>query len=77
VSYLTPTKQELLEYLRNEYGSCTRPLGPNDRNDCFWGKNAQGYDDGCLKTGWKGAACPYWQPADEDFLDGLCKAYNP
>ena len=77
MSYLNPTEKELRDYLLDEYGICIRPAGPNDRNDCFWGKDARGNDDGCLKTGWKGSACPYWKPLGEDEIDAIRQAYFP
>ena len=47
---------DLAEYLLDNYGTCERGA------DCYWGKNAVGQFDGCLRTGWRGRECKHWQP---------------
>jgi hypothetical protein len=70
MSYLNPTSGELEEYLADLYGTCSRG------DDCYHGKNSNGKDNGCLKQGWRGRACPYWQPATEDQIALIKKAYG-
>jgi hypothetical protein len=74
VPYLNPSDEELDNYLLDIYGTCTRDQGK--QNDCYWGKDANGRDNGCLKIGWKGRACPHWQPISETQLQQIRRAYG-
>lgn len=67
-------RNELYEYLLDHYGICNRDRP--SRNDCYWGKDAAGRDNGCLKTGWRGRGCKHWQPASADIIDRMmaCRA---
>lgn len=47
---------DLASYIQDNYGICSRG------SDCYLGKSSVGYFNGCLKVGWRGKACPYWQP---------------
>lgn len=49
-------RNDLAQYLADNYGTCKR--GP----DCYWGKDARGEFNGCLKVGWRGCGCPHWVP---------------
>lgn len=44
------------DYILDNYGECTRGA------DCYFGKDAQGRDNGCRKIGWIGRYCPHWKP---------------
>jgi hypothetical protein len=44
------------EYALDNYGTCDREA------DCYWGKDAAGRFDGCLRVGWRGRDCPHWHP---------------
>ncbi len=61
-------RNELAEYLLDNYGECERG------EDCYWGKNAFGRWDGCLRTGWKGRLCKYWKPLGATDYEGLKRA---
>lgn len=58
-------RNDLADYLLDNYGTCDRG------SDCYWGKDLAGRDDGCLKTGWRGRACPHWQTVGATNLDEL------
>ena len=47
---------EETDYLKANYGNCDRGT------DCYWGTNAAGQFDGCLKAGWRGCECNHWHP---------------
>jgi hypothetical protein len=47
---------DLAEYLLDNYGTCDRGA------DCYWGKDAQGNFNGCLRVGWIGRSCKHWKP---------------
>lgn len=64
-------RNELLEHLLDSYGHCDRDGNPNN---CYWGKDAAGNDNGCLKIGWRGRACKHWHPIDGEPLDFLLGA---
>jgi hypothetical protein len=67
----------LVDYLLDTWGSCDRDK--LTKNDCFWGKDAQGKDNGCLKTGWKGRNCLHWHPLGAttyEQLSEIRKEYN-
>jgi hypothetical protein len=51
---------DLAAYIADHHGSCDRDKPK--RNDCYWGKDATGRYNGCLKVGWLGRACPHWHP---------------
>jgi len=53
---LIPEPDEIADYLADHYGQCQRGA------DCYHGKDAAAQDNGCLKVGWRGRACPYWKP---------------
>lgn len=63
------TAHELREHLLDNYGTCDRDVPK--RNDCYWGKDEFGKDNGCLQMGWKGRACPHWHPVDEIQLGAI------
>lgn len=52
-------RTDLAEHLLDTYGHCDRDNGK--QNDCYWGKDAAGRDNGCLKTGWLGRRCSHWR----------------
>lgn len=56
---------DLSDYLLDNYGACDRS------SDCFWGKDAKGQWNGCLKIGWKGRACKHWHPLGVTTLQQL------
>jgi len=58
-------RNEVAEYLLDNYGSCDRGA------DCYWGKDRQGRRNGCLYTGWLGRACNHWHPLGATTLDEL------
>lgn len=67
-------RNDLLEHLLNTYGHCDRDNGK--QNDCYWGKDASGRENGCLKVGWLGRACRHWHPIDGEILDRLMGSHN-
>lgn len=69
-----PVPPELLAHWLDHYGQCSRDKGK--QNDCYHGKDAAGRDDGCLKVGWKGRACPHWTPIAENELVWLIAAHT-
>lgn len=62
------THDDLATYLLDTYGACERG------SDCYWGKDANGRENGCLKTGWRGRACKHWQPCGATNYDELKRA---
>lgn len=44
------------DYIADNYGTCDRG------SDCYWGTDAHGRSDGCLRIGWRGRDCRHWQP---------------
>jgi hypothetical protein len=66
---LMTARDELREYILDNYGSCDRDTPK--RNDCFWGKDENGKDNGCNQVGWKGRACKHWHPVDEIQLEAI------
>ena len=58
-------RNEMADYLLDNYGSCDRGA------DCYWGKDARGEWNGCLKTGWRGRQCAYWKPHGATSLEEL------
>ncbi len=58
-------RNDLSDYLLDNYGECDR--GAN----CYWGRDALGRFNGCLKTGWRGRACNHWHPLGAQTLDEL------
>lgn len=67
-------RNELLDHLLDTYGTCDRD-GP-DRNDCYWGKDAAGRENGCLKVGWLGRGCKHWHSIEGAALDVLMSHHN-
>jgi hypothetical protein len=65
---------ELLAHWLDHYGQCSRDHGK--QNDCYWGKDAAGHDNGCLKVGWKGRACLHWTPVSGPELTWLIAAHT-
>lgn len=65
---------ELLAQWLDTYGTCDRDNGK--QNDCYWGKDAAGRENGCLKTGWRGRSCPHWTPIAENELAWLIAAHT-
>lgn len=59
-------RSDLLEHLLDTYGTCDRDVPA--RNDCYWGHDAAGRENGCLKTGWRGRACRHWHPIEGNDL---------
>lgn len=49
-------RNDLVEYLADNYGTCDRDA------DCYHGRDANGHFNGCLFLGWKGRGCPHWHP---------------
>lgn len=66
-------RDELYEHLLDTYGTCDRDRP--DRNDCYWGKDAAGRDNGCLKVGGLGRECKHWRPANSDVIQAVMRAY--
>lgn len=62
---MLPLSDDISPYLLDHYGTCKR--GP----DCYWGKDAQGKFDGCLRVGWKGRMCAHWTPSGAKTLEEL------
>ena len=58
-------KNDLVDYITDNYGTCDRGA------DCYHGKDAAGRFNGCLRTGWKGKACPYWHPTKATSFEDL------
>lgn len=65
-------RNELYEQLLDIYGQCDRDRPA--RNDCYWGKDAVGRDNGCLRVGWLGRSCKHWQPAEADQIEAIMRA---
>lgn len=61
-----------MTHLLDLYGTCDRDRP--DRNDCYWGKDAAGRYNGCLKVGWQGRGCKHWRPAHASQLEIIAKA---
>lgn len=57
-------RNDLEVYVTDNYGTCTRPPTSAGENACYWGRDRHGNWNGCLRAGWRGIACPYWQPAE-------------
>lgn len=68
-------RNELYEQLLDLYGLCDRDKPA--RNDCYWGKDAAGRDNGCLRVGWLGRSCKHWRPADSRQIEAIMKASTP
>jgi hypothetical protein len=64
-------RNSLYEHLLDTYGTCDRDNGR--QNDCYWGKDARGNDNGCLKVGWLGRACKHWRPVDAQQIEAIMK----
>lgn len=58
-------RNDLAEYLADNYGTCDRG------SDCYHGKDARGEFNGCLRTGWRGQACSHWHPLGVSNWDEL------
>lgn len=61
-------RNDLSDYLLDTYGECARGA------DCYWGRNAFGQFDGCLKTGWSGRSCKHWKPLGAQTYEELHEA---
>jgi hypothetical protein len=68
-------RNDLVEYLLDHHGLCDRDRP--DRNDCYWGKDAAGRENGCLKVGWLGRGCKHWRPIGGTNLDYILRASAP
>jgi hypothetical protein len=66
-------RNEILEHLQDTYGTCDRDKP--GRNDCYWGKDAAGQYNGCLKVGWLGRNCEHWHPVNGEDLDKLLSVH--
>lgn len=60
----------LSDYLLDHYGHCDRGA------DCYWGRDAAGQFDGCLRIGWRGRGCKHWHPTGAQTLDELRDEQN-
>lgn len=58
-------RNDLSDYLLDNYGQCDRGT------DCYWGRNAAGQFNGCLKVGWQGRGCKHWQPLGAQTIEEL------
>lgn len=67
-------RNDVLEYVLENYGHCDRDNGK--QNDCYWGKDALGRENGCLKTGWRGRNCKHWHPVDGQELMSLIALHS-
>ena len=61
-------RDDLATYIADHYGTCDRDHPA--RNDCYWGTDAAGRLNGCLRTGWRGVGCPHWHPVEGKSRDG-------
>lgn len=61
-------RNEIADYLLDNYGSCDRGA------DCYWGRDAQGRPNGCLAMGWRGRSCKHWQPLGVTSLEEMFTA---
>lgn len=68
-------RTDALDYVLENYGSCDRDNGK--QNDCYWGKDAVGRENGCLKTGWRGRSCPHWHAVEGETLAMLLAMHHP
>lgn len=57
-------RNDLAAYIADNYGECDRGSA-----DCYHG-------NGCLKTGWRGVACPHWHPTPAATLEELERWQN-
>lgn len=60
---------DLADYIAENYGTCDRDKP--EQNDCYWGKDALGRWNGCLRTVWRGRRCPHWKPVAARTWDEL------
>ena len=67
-------KNDLLDYLADHYGTCDRDKPK--RNDCYWGKDARGNWNGCLKVGGGGRGCKHWRPLPPEQLDEMTRYFD-
>lgn len=63
-------RRDIADYYLDNYGTCDREA------DCFWGKDAQGNFNGCLRNEWRGRACMHWHPLGVTSLQELHAALN-
>lgn len=67
-------RDDLRAYLAEHYGTCERDR--RQRNDCYWGKDGAGRDNGCLRTGRRHADCLHWRPLPPEELDNLARYFT-
>lgn len=65
---------DVLAYVQENYGTCDRDNGK--RNDCYWGTDATGQENGCLKSGWRGRNCNHWHPVEGQELVSLIALHS-
>lgn len=58
-------RNELADYIADNYGSCERGA------DCYWGRDGAGRFNGCLRVGWRGRDCENWRPVEARTWDEL------
>lgn len=58
-------RNDIADYLLDNYGTCDREAG------CYWGKDSCGNYNGCLRNGWRGRACKHWHPLGATSLQEL------
>lgn len=68
-------RPDALDYVLEHYGTCDRDAGK--QNNCYWGKDGAGRENGCLKTGWRGRDCPHWHPVEGETLATLLAMHHP
>lgn len=65
-------RNDVESYISDNYGSCDRGA------DCYHGRDKSGRFNGCLRTGWRGVACPHWRPIEDgSWRDKLRTALDP
>lgn len=65
---------DVLNYVLEHYGHCDRDNGK--QNDCYWGKDTAGRENGCLKTIWRGRLCPHWHPVEGETRAALIAMHS-
>lgn len=70
---MTRIEAKATDYVLDNYGTCDRLT--EKRNNCYWGTDNRGNENGCLKVGWKGRGCPHWHPVAGAELQDLIERH--